>query len=104
MKIKLKRGDKVKVITGKSKGTVGEVLKVDREKNRVWVGGANMVKKALKGDPRTGEKGQGWATVEAALPVSNVMLLDSKGNPTRVGYRMDGDNKVRFAKTTGEAI
>ena len=46
MKIKLKRGDKVKVITGKSKGTVGEVLKVDREKNRVWVGGANMVKKS----------------------------------------------------------
>lgn len=104
MKIKLKKGDKVKIITGKSKGTTGEVLKVDRENNRVWVSGANMVKKALKGDPRTGEKGQGFATVEAALSVSNVMLLDSKGKPTRVGYRMEGDKKVRYAKTTGEVI
>lgn len=104
MKLKIKKGDKVKVIAGKSKGTVGNVIKVHLEKSKVWISGANLVKKSLKGDPRTGEKGKGFESVEAGLSISNVMLIDSKGNPTRAGYRIEGNKKIRFAKTTGEVI
>ena len=99
---KIKKGDKVIVLTGKDKGRTGTVDKVMPKDNRVVVGGINMVQRHTKpsqGDPQGGIKNK-----EAPLHVSNVAIVDSKGKPTRVGFRMDGDKKVRVAKTTGEVI
>ena len=102
MAAKIKKGDKVIVLAGKDKGRTGTVDKVLPKESRVVVGGINMVQRHTKpsqGDPQGGIKNK-----EAPLHVSNVALVDSKGKPTRVGFRMDGDKKVRFAKTTGEVI
>ena len=102
MAAKIKKGDRVVVLTGKDKGRQGSVSKVFPKEERVLVGGVNMVQRHTRpsqGDPQGGIKNK-----EAPLHVSNVSLVDSKGKPTRVGYRMDGDKKVRFAKTTGEEI
>ena len=102
MAAKIKKGDKVIVLTGKDKGRTGTVDKVMPKDSRVVVGGINMVQRHTKpsqGDPQGGIKNKA-----APLHVSNVALVDSKGKPTRVGFRMDGDKKVRFAKTTGEVI
>jgi large subunit ribosomal protein L24 len=102
MAAKIKKGDRVVVLTGKDKGRQGSVSKVFPKEERVLVGGVNMVQRHTRpsqGDPQGGIKNK-----EAPLHVSNVALVDSKGKPTRVGFRMDGDKKVRFAKTTGEVI
>jgi large subunit ribosomal protein L24 len=102
MAAKIKKGDRVVVLTGKDKGRQGTVSKVMPKEERVLVGGVNMVQRHTRpsqGDPQGGIKNK-----EAPLHVSNVSLVDSKGKPTRVGFRMDGDKKVRFAKTTGEVI
>jgi large subunit ribosomal protein L24 len=102
MSAKIRKGDRVVVLTGKDKGRQGAVSKVLPKENRVLVGGVNMVQRHTRpsqGDPQGGIKNK-----EAALHVSNVALVDSKGKATRVGFRMDGDKKVRFAKTTGEVI
>jgi large subunit ribosomal protein L24 len=102
MAAKIKKGDRVVVLTGKDKGRQGSVSKVFPKESRVLVGGVNMVQRHTRpsqGDPQGGIKNK-----EAPLHVSNVSLVDSKGKPTRVGFRMDGDKKVRFAKTTGEVI
>jgi large subunit ribosomal protein L24 len=102
MAAKIKKGDRVVVLTGKDKGRQGSVSKVFPKESRVLVGGVNMVQRHTppsQGDPQGGIKNK-----EAPLHVSNVSLVDSKGKPTRVGFRMDGDKKVRFAKTTGEVI
>jgi large subunit ribosomal protein L24 len=102
MAAKIKKGDRVAVLTGKDKGRQGVVLKVLPKDERVLVSGLNMVQRHTRpsqGDPQGGIKNK-----EAPLHVSNVALVDSKGKPTRVGFRMDGDKKVRFAKTTGEVI
>jgi large subunit ribosomal protein L24 len=102
MAAKIKKGDRVVVLTGKDKGRQGSVSKVFPKESRVLVGGVNMVQRHTRpsqGDPQGGIKNK-----EAPLHVSNVALVDSKGKPTRVGFRMDGDKKVRFAKTTGEVI
>ena len=80
-------------------GTVDKVLPKD---SRVVVGGINMVQRHTKpsqGDPQGGIKNK-----EASLHISNVAIVDASGKPTRVGFRMDGDKKVRFAKTTGDVI
>ncbi len=98
-KFKIKRGDKVVVIAGKDKGKTGEVLNVLRDKDRVVVGGVNLRVKYVKTN-----EGSERVTVEAPIHISNVMLVDSKGNRTRVGYKFVGDKKVRFAKTTGDQI
>ena len=77
-------------------------MKVFPKDERVVVQGLNLVQRHTKpsqGDPQGGIKSK-----EATLHVSNVAVVDSKGKPTRVGFRMDGDKKVRFAKTTGEVI
>lgn len=96
VKYKLKKGDQVKLIAGKDKGKTGTILKVDRVKGRVIVEGLNVVKKTIK--PRQqGEKGN-IVEVEAALAISNVMIICPKCGPTRIGVRMDGENKVRFCK------
>ena len=102
MAAKIKKGDQVVVLTGKDKGRTGTVSKVMPKDNRVIVGGVNMVQRHTRptqADPQGGIKHK-----EASLHISNVAHVDSKGKPTRVGFRMDGDKKVRFAKSTGEAI
>ena len=102
MAAKIKKGDRVVVLTGKDKGRQGTVSKVMPKEERVLVGGVNMVQRHTRpsqGDPQGGIKNK-----EAPLHVSNVAVVDSKGKATRVGFRMDGDKKVRFAKTTGEVI
>ena len=102
MAAKIKKGDRVVVLTGKDKGRQGNVLRVLPKEERVLVEGLNIVHRHTKpsqGDPQGGIKNK-----EAPLHVSNVAVVDSKGKPTRVGFRVDGDKKVRFAKTTGEVI
>ena len=102
MAAKIKTGDNVVVLTGKDKGRQGNVLKVLPKEDRVVVEGLNMVQRHTRptqSDPQGGIKNK-----EAALHISNVAIVDSKGKPTRVGFRVEGDKKVRVAKTTGEVI
>ncbi|HMP61591.1 MAG TPA: 50S ribosomal protein L24 [Phenylobacterium sp.] len=102
MAAKIKKGDRVVVLTGKDKGREGKVLQVMPKEERVVVEGLNMVQRHTRptqGDPQGGIKNK-----EAPLHVSNVAVVDSNGKPTRVGFRVEGDKKVRFAKTTGEVI
>jgi large subunit ribosomal protein L24 len=102
MAAKIRKGDRVVVLTGKDKGRQGAVLKVFPKEERVLVEGLNIVHRHTRpsqGDPQGGIKNK-----EAPIHVSNVAIVDSKGKPTRVGFRMDGDKKVRFAKTTGEVV
>jgi len=102
MAAKIKKGDRVVVLTGKDKGRQGNVLKVLPKDERVVVEGLNLVQRHTRptqSDPQGGIKNK-----EAALHVSNVAIVDSKGKPTRVGFRVEGDMKVRVAKTTGEVI
>jgi large subunit ribosomal protein L24 len=102
MAAKIRKGDRVVVLAGKDKGRQGSVLKVLPKEERVVVEGLNMVQRHTRpsqGDPQGGIKNK-----EAPIHVSNVAVVDSKGKPTRVGFRMDGDKKVRFAKTTGEVV
>jgi large subunit ribosomal protein L24 len=102
MAAKIKKGDRVILLTGKDKGRQGQVTKVFPKDERVLVAGVNMVQRHTKpsqGDPQGGIKHK-----EATIHISNVAHVDSNGKPTRVGFRIDGDNKVRVAKTTGEVI
>jgi large subunit ribosomal protein L24 len=102
MAAKIKKGDSVVLLAGKDKGRTGQVAKVFPKEERVLVSGLNMVQRHTKptqGDPQGGIKNK-----EAPVHVSNVALVDSKGKPTRVGFRIEGDKKVRVAKTTGEVI
>ena len=101
-KIKIKTGDNVKVITGNSKGSEGKVLKIVSEKNRLIVEGVNMVKKHMK--PNAQNPQGGIIEKEAFLHISNVSLLTSTGDTTKVGYRMDENKKVRFSKKSNEVI
>jgi large subunit ribosomal protein L24 len=103
MKLKIKKGDKVVVITGRDKGKSGEVLRVLREDNRVLVQGVNMIKRHTK--PGAGQAG-GIVEKEAAIHISNVAHIDPKSSkPTRVGYKILGDGrKVRFARRSGEVL
>jgi large subunit ribosomal protein L24 len=102
MAAKIKKGDRVVVLAGKDKGKQGAVSEVRPKENRVVVEGVNLVQrhtKATQADPQGGIKSK-----EAALHVSNVAIVDSNGKPTRVGFKIEGDKKVRVAKTTGEVI
>jgi large subunit ribosomal protein L24 len=102
MSAKIRKGDQVVVLTGKDKGRKGAVTKVFPKEQRVLVAGINMVQRHTRpsqGDPQGGIKHK-----EAPLHLSNVAVVDSKGKPTRVGFKVDGDKKVRIAKTTGEVI
>ncbi|MCI8787397.1 MAG: 50S ribosomal protein L24, partial [Eubacterium sp.] len=95
---KIKKGDTVQVIAGKDKGKDGKVISVDRKKNRLLVEGINMITKHAK--PSMANQQGGIVHQEGPIDASNVMYLH-KGKPTRVGFKMDGDKKVRFAKSTG---
>lgn len=101
--IKIKRNDKVEVIAGKDKGKQGRVLRVIADKNRLLVEGVMMVKKHMKPNPQRNIQG-GIAEQESTIHVSNVMLIDSEGNKTRVGSRFEGETKVRFSKVSGNTI
>ena len=100
---KIRKGDRVTVITGRDKGKKGEVVRVLRKENRVLVQGVNMVKRH-QGPTQAGAGG--IIDKEAPLHISNVALIDPKTDrPTRVGYRLEeGGRKVRVAKRSGEAI
>lgn len=98
---KIKKGDLVQVITGKDKGKEGKVIAVNKKKNTVLVEGANMITKHTK--PSAANQQGGIVHQEGPIEISNVMYVH-KGQPTRVGYKMDGDKKVRIAKKTGEVI
>jgi large subunit ribosomal protein L24 len=102
MAAKIRKGDRVVLLTGKDKGRTGSVLKVLPKESRVLVEGVNMVKRHTK--PTQADPQGGIKTKEASVHVSNVAIVDKTGKPTRVGFKIDGDKKVRVAKTTGEVI
>ena len=103
MPMKIKKGDRVKVIAGRSKGKVGDVLRVLPSESRVVVSGVNMIKRHTK--PGRTEQG-GIVEREAAIHVSNVALLDPKSDkPTKVGFKfLEDGRKVRFARASGETL
>ncbi len=102
VKFKVKKGDEVVVIAGKEKGKKGTITKVITSESRVVVGGINIIKRHTK--PSRTAAG-GIVEKEAPLHVSNVALIDAKsGKPTRVGYKFEGENKVRISKRSGEKI
>ena len=99
--MKIKKGDMVKVIAGKDKDKEGKVIAVNKKNNTMLVEGINMVTKHTK--PSMSNQQGGIIHQESPINVSNVMLLH-KGEPTRVGFKLDGDKKVRYAKKTGDVI
>ena len=99
--MKIKKGDTVKVIAGKDKDKEGKVIAVNKKDGKVLVEGVNMLTKHAK--PSAANQNGGIIHQEGYIDASNVMYVH-KGQATRVGFKMDGDKKVRFAKKTGEVI
>jgi len=101
MAAKLKKGDKVVVLAGKDKGKEGTISSIAPKANKAVVDGLNIAIRAT----RQSQESQG-GRIPKAMPIdlSNLALLDANGKATRVGFKMDGDTKVRFAKTTGDVI
>ncbi len=103
IKLNIKSGDVVKVIAGDHKGSEGKVLRVYKEKNKAVVEGINMVSKHTK--PSAKNPQGGIVKKEAPIHISNLSLIDKKTNkPTKVGYRMEGDKKVRFSKKSNQVL
>jgi large subunit ribosomal protein L24 len=107
LKIKIKKDDTVKVIAGRDKGKTGRVLQVDRVSGRVLVEGVSMVKRHTRPNPAKQIKG-GIAERESAIHASNVMIVTSGGQATRIGYRIEGEGpsarRVRVARKGGETL
>ena len=101
-KLKLRKGDIVKVLAGDSKGQQGRILEVLLDKRRALVEGVNMVSKHTK--PNAKNTQGGIVKKEATIHISNLMLVDGKGNTTRVGRRVEEDQLVRYSKKSGEVI
>lgn len=101
-KFKIKSGDTVQVIAGDHKGQQGKVLEVLKDKNKAIVEGVNMIKKHMK--PSAQNPQGGIVEKEAPLHISNLSLLTSKGETTRVGFRIENGKKVRFSKKSNEVI
>ena len=102
MAAKLKKGDKVIVIAGRDKGRQGEVLSVLPDEGRAVVSGVNVVKRHTK---QTAQQEGGIVSKSLPIQISNLAIRDPKdGKPTRVGFKMVGEKKVRFAKRSGEVI
>jgi large subunit ribosomal protein L24 len=102
MAAKIRKGDKVVVLTGRDKGRSGEVIEVRVTQERALVRGVNLVKRHQK---QSGTQEGGIISKEAAVHLSNLALADPKdGKPTRVGFKMVGDRKVRVAKRSGVEI
>jgi large subunit ribosomal protein L24 len=106
--LKVRSGDLVKVISGKDRGKTGRVLRVEPRRERVYVEGLNMVKRHTRPHQVAGAHTEaalgGVIEREGPIHVSNVMLLDGKGNPTRVRVEREGDHRFRVAKTTGARL
>ena len=104
--MRIRKGDTVVVIAGKDKGAKGKVIAAYPRQDKVLVEGVNRVKKHTRiSTTQRGAKTGGIVTQEAAIHVSNVQILDSDGNPTRVGYRIDDSGqKVRIARSTGKDL
>jgi len=101
MAAKLKKGDKVIVLAGKDKGMTGEIASVDPQAGKAVVEGVNVAIRHMK----QSQTSQGGRTPKAMpIQLSNLAIVDANGKATRVGFRMEGDKKVRFAKTTGDVI
>jgi large subunit ribosomal protein L24 len=101
MAAKLKKGDKVIVLAGKDKGKKGEISAVMPDANKAIVDGVNV---AIRHQRQTASNQGGRQPKAMPIDLSNLAILDKNGKATRVGFRMDGDKKVRFAKTTGEVL
>lgn len=102
-KLHIKKGDTVKAITGTSKGQQGKVLSIDRKNLRALVEGLNIISKHTK--PNAANTQGGIVKQEASIHISNLMLVDAKGNATKVGRKLNEDNKiVRYSKKSGEVI
>ena len=101
VKIKVKTGDTVRVTTGEDKGKEGKIVKILKDKNRAIIEGVNMVSKHTK--PSAQNPQGGISKFEAPIHISNIMLVEN-GTTTRVGYKMEGDKKVRISKKTKEII
>jgi large subunit ribosomal protein L24 len=101
MAAKLKKGDKVIVLAGKDKGRTGEITTVMPKDNKAVVEGVNVAVRHTK-QSQTSQGGR----IAKPMPIdlSNLAIVDAAGKPSRVGFRMEGDKKVRFAKTTGEVL
>ena len=102
MAAKIRKGDRVVVLAGKDKGKTGNVLAVSPADERATVQGLNLIRRHTK---QTAAQEAGIYTRESPIHLSNLALVDSKGKPTRVGFKIQDDGKkVRVAKTTGEVI
>lgn len=101
--LKIKKDDTVKVITGKDKGKEGKVIRVDSLKHKVLVQGINIATKHQKAGKTAGAQESAIIKKEMPLDISNVMLVVD-GKPTKVGFKVDGNKKVRIAKKTGKEI
>ena len=101
MAAKLKKGDRVVVLAGKDKGKTGEITQVLPKDNKAVVDGVNIV---LRHTRQTQTSQGGRVPKNMPIDLSNLAIVDKNGKPTRVGFRMEGDKKVRFAKTTGDVI
>jgi len=102
MAAKIKKGDKVVVLTGKDKGKTGQVLQIVPEKTRAFVQGINLVRRHTR---QTADQEAGIYSKEASIHLSNLALADPKDNkPTRVGFEVKDGTKVRVAKRSGEKI
>jgi large subunit ribosomal protein L24 len=111
--LKICSGDQIKVISGKDRGKTGRVLRVEPKKERLFVEGLNMVKRHTRPQQNTRGGGYGGGTGgqlggvierEGPIHISNVMLLDAKGNPTRVANQRQDGKRVRVAKSTGATL
>jgi large subunit ribosomal protein L24 len=109
MGLRIRREDTVRIIAGKDRGRTGRVLRVDAPKEKVYVEGANIIKRHIK--PRTlrdtqrAQETGGIIEMEGPIHISNVMLIDpDSGEPTRVGIKREGGRRVRVAKKSGKEI
>jgi large subunit ribosomal protein L24 len=101
MAAKLRKGDKVIVLAGKDKGKQGTIASVDPKAGKAVVEGVNV---AIRHTKQSQSDQGGRVPKPMPIDLSNLSMLDAKGKATRVGFKMDGDKKVRFAKTTGDVI
>jgi large subunit ribosomal protein L24 len=107
LKIRIKKDDQVKVIAGRDKDKTGRVIEVDRVRGMVLVEGVSMIKRHTRPNPSKQIKG-GIAEKESHISVSNVMILTSGGQPSRISYKLEGSGtstrRVRIARKTGEPL
>src|SRR5574344_1142259 len=101
-KFKIRKNDTVPVLAGKDRGKRGSVVRILTKKDAVIVSGVNIVKKAMK--KRSQQDQGGIAEIEAPLNISNVAVVCKKCGPTKVGYKIDGDKKVRVCRKCGEIL